>query len=437
MTGPSWNMPAASGVFSLLEHKNAISVSVARQPIFDGKRRLWGYELFCVGSSESTPSGFPGETSVAIHVQASAYLGLQKITGAGKKVIVDFSERSVLESLPYALPPVLAAVKVPENVSHKPSVMESLVRLKADGFLIVVGEFSADADCSLLYQLADILSIDIRTIGKERLSALLTAAQSYTAALMAMRVYDPDQFQMCAESGFSLFHGPFFKSPDRITVRKLSSNEIFRFNLLQFVETDEPDFARLAEAIQTDATISFRLLGYLNSAAFGFSQKVKTIQQAVALLGWRTVKNWLRVVLLTDMGQSKDAHELVLLSAQRGLFLELVARDHDFWGFDPEHLHLLGLFSLLDVLLGMPMGEIVANLPLESKMKAALCRETHNEYFPLIQLVQCLEEARWDDSDRFIQQLNLDAAKIKAAFQTSVAWSTELESLQSAKPQSR
>jgi EAL and modified HD-GYP domain-containing signal transduction protein len=426
-------MPAASGVFSLLQDKNSISVSFARQPVFDGKRRLWGYELFCVGNSESTPSGFPGENSVAIQVQSSAYMSLQQITGAGKKVIVDFSERSVLERLPYVLPPVLAAVKVPENVSRKPSVMESLARLKADGFLIVVGEFSGNAECALLYQLADILSIDIRTIESARLTALLAVAQSYTASLMAMRVYDPAQFQMCADTGFSLFHGPFFKSPDRMTVRKLSSNEVFRFNLLQFIETDDPDFGRLAAAIQADATISFRLLGYLNSAAFGFSQKIKTIQQAVALLGWRTVRNWLRVVLLTDMSQSKDAHELVLLSAQRGLFLELVARDHDFWGFDPEHLHLLGLFSLLDALLGMPMAEIVANLPLESKMKAALCRETHNEYLPLIQLVQCLEEARWDDSDRFIQQLNLDPAKIKAAFHTSVAWSSELESLQSEK----
>ena len=77
---------------------------------------------------------------------------------------------------------------------------------------------------------------------------------------------------------FSLFCGAFFKSPETITVKKLTSNEISRFNLLQFIEQDDPDFARLAETIQADVSVSFRLLAYLNSVAFGFSQKIKSIQ---------------------------------------------------------------------------------------------------------------------------------------------------------------
>jgi c-di-GMP phosphodiesterase len=151
-----------------------------------------------------------------------------------------------------------------------------------------------------------------------------------------------------------------------MTVRKLASNEFVRFKLLQLIESNEPDFITLSRAVLSDATISLRLLAYLNSAAFGFSQRIKSIPQAIALLGWRTVKNWLRVVLLTDMSQSKLAHELVLLSAQRGMFLELVGRDHDFWGFAPEGMHLIGIFSLLDVLLGIPMSEVVAFCRLDS-----------------------------------------------------------------------
>jgi EAL and modified HD-GYP domain-containing signal transduction protein len=147
------------------------------------------------------------------------------------------------------------------------------------------------------------------------------------------------------------------------------------------------------------------------------------------LLGARNVKNWLRVVLLSDMSQSGDAHELVLLSAQRGLFLELVAKEHDFWGFNPDSLQLLGLFSLLDTLLGMPMTGIVANLPLDHKMKAALCRASNNEYVPLLQLAQSLEETRWEDAGRLIQDLNLDSAKVQRAFQSAVNWASELESI--------
>lgn len=407
----------------LLENSNPLSVSIARQPVFDDTRRLWGYELFCLG--------FPQESSVAISVQSSAYVCLQQMTVRGKRIIIDFTEKSILQNLPYALPPVLAVVKISEQLLHRPSIMALLTDLRADGYLIAVGDFTGNPEYDSLYKLAHILNVDVSQKNKEMLAPSLESARKYHASLMATRVQNGGQFKLCQDLGFSFFHGPFFKSPDQITVRKLSSNEVLRLNLLKVMKSEEPSFARLAESIQADPTISVRLLAYLNSAAFAIPQKIKSIQQAIVLLGWRNVRNWLRVVVLTDISQGKDAQELVLLSAQRGYFLELVARDHDFWGFEPESVHLLGLFSLLDALMGVPMADVVANLPLDNKMKAALCREQNNEYLPLLELAQDMEEARWEDADRLMQQLNLNGGKVKTAFQTSVNWSSELESLRS------
>ena len=103
-----------------------------------------------------------------------------------------------------------------------------------------------------------------------------------------------------------------------------------------------------------------------------------------------------------------------------------MAQRHDFWGFDPESLHLLGLFSLLDTMLGTSMDEIVSFLPIENKLKDALRREANNEYLPLIRLAQCVEEARWEDAGAMMQQLNLDRDKVTAAFKDAVAWADQL-----------
>jgi EAL and modified HD-GYP domain-containing signal transduction protein len=259
-------------------------------------------------------------------------------------------------------------------------------------------------------------------------------AQAYQAGLLAMQVQDGARFVMCRDLGFSLFHGAFFKRPDTIQVRQLTSNEVARFNLLHMLEQEVPDFDQLAETIQSDVSISFRLLAYLNSAAFGLRQKITSIRQAISLLGWRKMKNWLRVVLLNDMSQKAETPELMAVAVQRGKFLELIAKDHDFWGFDPEILQLLGIFSLLDAMLGLPMGEIVTYLPLDNKLKAALCREPNNEYLPLLQLAQYFEEARWEEGRQMIQQLNLDSAKVQAAFQASVDWANEMATLHAAQP---
>jgi EAL and modified HD-GYP domain-containing signal transduction protein len=416
------------------DDRDTYSVSIARQPVFDNKGRLWGYELFCVGHVDMPRGGIPDQSETAINVASSAYLCLQQILQGGKKIIIDFTEKSILDKLPYVLPPVCAAIKVGEESGQQPSSMETLDRLKLDGYLIAIRGFSGNPACESLYRLADIIAIETRERRSEEIQADLERARQYNALLLACEVQDRKLYEICRGLGFSIFSGPFFKYPDKLTVRKLSSNETLRFKLLKFIESEDPDIGRIAEAIQSDATISFRLLAFLNSAAFAFSQKIRSIHQAISLLGWSSIKNWLRVVLLTDMTQSKEAEELVLLSAQRGMFLELVAREHDYWGFDPESMHLLGIFSLLDALLALPMAEIVAHLPIDNKMKSALCREANNEYAPLLSLAQRFEEARWSEVEAIIQQLNLDNAKVRAAFQKSVNWASELEALRSERP---
>jgi EAL and modified HD-GYP domain-containing signal transduction protein len=399
-------------------------VSLTRLPVFDDQNRLWGYELFCVGSADLSPA--TGTDSVALVVANSAYLALQHILDRGKKIFLDFNERGILNDMPYAFPPDAAVVKVNEALCSNPDIAPVLDRLKSDGFMIAVTGFSGNRDHDAIYRLADIISINVEGQPPERLSSFAGDAKKYDAKLMAVRVANPDILTLCHQLGFSFFSGAFFKRPDEIKLREITSNEVSRFNLLRLIAMSDPDLDALSENIQSDASISLRLLAYLNSAAFGFPQKIKSIQQAISLLGWNRLKNWLRVILITDVSQHKDSADLMLLAAQRGKFLELVAADHDYWGFDPDSLHLLGLFSLLDVMLGVAMKDIVAHLPLDAKLKSALCGEPNNEYVQLLELCRVFEEARWQEADQMIQQLNLDGKKVKNAFQKSVDWAVEL-----------
>jgi EAL and modified HD-GYP domain-containing signal transduction protein len=251
-------------------------------------------------------------------------------------------------------------------------------------------------------------------------------AKPFSSKLMGEQVGDDLHFERCSDLGFSMFQGAFFKKPEKITVRKISSNEAARFRLMKIIEDDDPDFEALASEIQSDVTISLRLLTYLNSAAFGFRSKIGSIQQAITMLGWENMKKWLRVVVLSDVSKHSHAQDLVLLSSQRGKFLETIVRDHDFWDFAPDSLFLLGIFSLLDALLGMPMESVVVHLPLEEKLKAALLRRADSEYVPFLELTELLEEGDWNVADRMIHQLSMKSESVKAAFQSAVEWADGL-----------
>ncbi len=403
-----------------------VAVSVARQAIFDQERRLWGYELFCVGNSNSSMSGLPLDQDVAVSIASSIGVGLKQITARKKRVVVNLNEKSVLDNQVYILPPDRTTVQVSEQVFRGARIAEHITQLKADGFQIAVPDFTGATECQALYELADVIGTDVRQTSPAEKLTLIAAAKDLRVIPMAGLVDNASQFAACQEQGFELFQGAFSKAPEIVPLRKLSSSQVTRFQLLQVMEAKDPDMAVLAAKIQSDAAISFRLLAYLNSASFCFNQKITSIGHAVSMLGWHKIKNWLRVVLLSDMNQKEDSSELLVTSAQRAKFLELIAIKYPFWGFEPESMHMLGLFSLLDAMLGMPMTEIVTYLPMAGKLKGALCREDNNEYLPLLTLAQNFEEARWDEVQALGQRLNLDEAGTKEAFQEAVDWAAEL-----------
>ncbi len=407
----------------------AVVISVARQGVFDRLRRLWGYELFCVGNTQETPSGVPSGAGVPISLAGSAGVGLQRMLNREKRFLVSLSEKNILDGQAYALPPAITTVFVDEQVFMKPGVEAKVEQLRSDGFPIAVPVFTGNQGCENLYKMADIMGVSVKDRPRHELGKIVAEVREYGAAPMANRVSDADCFEICQELGFDLFQGAFSKIPEIVPMRKVSSNQMVRFNLLKVLESEERDIQALVEQIQTDAAISFRMLTYLNSASFGLTHKVKSIPHAITMLGWNKVHNWLRVILLSDINDGDENSELLLIAAQRAKFLELVAKRYSFWGFEPESMHLLGLFSLLDAMIGVPMKEIVSYLPLDSGLKAGLCREPDSEYLLLINLVQDLEEARWSEAEATISQLNLDNAGTKAAFQEAVDWAGELISM--------
>jgi len=401
-------------------------VTFARLPIFDAKRRLWGYELvYTSADGERTICSKTGNVITA-DLMSGTSLALEQTMDRDKKIMVNFSPENILDNLPYTLPPGRTALKIADPTVRSDSIIPALAKLKADGYQISVSWIEDHEACRPFFDLADIICLNTSAMVQPDLVDVCRRAAPYSSMMLADRVDNQTGFDICSKAGFSLFQGSFFKQPETMSVKKVLSGTVAKFKLMETIEQKNPDFSKLAATIQADVTISFRLLSYLNSASFGFRRKFDSIKDAITMLGWNNLKNWLRVVLLSEVSESPHASELVFLSAQRGKFLEQVGMDHDFWGFESDSLFLLGMFSLLEALLNRPMAEIVRYLPLADKLKGALCMEDNNEYVPLLKLARYFEEAEFDQSDAMVNQLSLDATKVNQAYRASIEWANKL-----------
>lgn len=406
-----------------MENNQSIYINTffARQPIFNARKSVWGYELFYRGSSEATVASFNDNDVATLTVIANALMNMpKKGDDPGKKVLIHFTRESILREIPLALPPETTVVEVDETFGVDPKVVEALIKLKKENYQIVVNNFQGRKGAEALLRVANIVFIDF--LGKTKQDILpLAAKASGRYVLAAKRVEELSQFQMAQELGFALFQGFFFEKPEIVPGRKLSSTQVSRLMLFKVLEKPDPEFDELAKVIQSDVSISYRLLSFINSAAFSFTRKIESIKQALVFLGWKQIKSWLWLVVLTDINPEDKSSELPYLSAIRAKFLERCAINHNVTSVKSETLYLLGLFSLLEPMLDLPMVEIAKNLPLDEKFKDALCQKK-NEYSTWLDLARCFESGDWDNLDQIIETLDLDPMVVANSYSEALVW---------------
>jgi EAL and modified HD-GYP domain-containing signal transduction protein len=390
-----------------------------KQPILDNKRSIWGYEIMVGGIKDGLHEIFPQQENTT-GLSSSIYSDLQEAMGRGKQIMVGFDESSILSGMPHALPPGgIIRFLPPETEALE--LQEALKNIRSDGYKTNLDFIPGRKLSEEFFHLADILSFNL-SLGTPY-EDWLKRKKTSSIQLMARSIKTRSQFQSALEQGFDLFQGPFFKEPEYIRDRQLGSNELARLNLLRLMEAEDPDVNVLAEVIRSDVSISFRLLSYLNSAWFGLRQSIQSIDQAIMILGWNKLKIWLRALLLVDLaGQEEVPHELAFLSLQRGRFFELLAEKIDYWGFNPDTLFLLGMFSLMDSILGLPMAKVVELLPLEAKVKSALQHDINNEYRPLFELLESIEDGNWSVLETQARNLFIDLQLVQNNFNQARDW---------------
>ena len=401
------------------ETKQYETIILARQPVFDADLEPWAHQLAYHMDATAESLDAVDQFDATFDLVANLFL-CPDSNLKDSRVMIHFPEESILVHAYQALYPFTTVVKVLEAAPDDVYYLQALEDLKAGGFQLAVADFQARPDQERLCALADYLAIDAHAFDTPgELEMIVGRAMRYRVPVLAENVDDHETYELLKEQGCSYFHGNFFKKPKILTGRKISSTQAARIRLFEAIEADDPDFNALAEIIESDVSLSYRLLTFLNSASFSFSKEITSIRQAVILVGWNQLRNWLRLLLLTDLAEIGNPRELLYLSAQRARFLETVG----IRGKVPEKadsLFLLGLFSFLAPLLDMPMREILEHLPLNATIKQTLARED-TELLPWLNLVECMENMETDRIQHLSARLHLDHCDLEVAYQDSIA----------------
>jgi hypothetical protein len=136
--------------------------------------------------------------------------------------------------------------------------------------------------------------------------------------------------------------------------------------------TSDAETAEIEALIKRDPNLSYHLLKMVNSVAFARSGKITNFSQAIALLGRRQLQRWLQLLLYARPQGSTEASPLLPRAALRASLMEALAKRKNLPHDQQDNAFMVGMFSMLEALFGVPLAEIVAPLSLEDVVIQAL-----------------------------------------------------------------
>jgi c-di-GMP-related signal transduction protein len=392
---------------------------VARQPIFDRAEKVFGYELLFRDGLENAFSGDTDEASRAT-LDRSLLMGLDVLCD-GRRAFVNCTRDTLIKGLVMLLPSATTIVEILEDVPPDAEVIAACQNLKQEGYLIALDDYVADDPRESLTEIADIIKVEMPRTTEEQRVALIKRYGPWRCRMLAEKIETQREFVRARDQGFVYFQGYFFRRPEMLNTRDMPANQLNYLRMLQEVGRAELDVIGLEKVIKSEASVCYRLLRYLNSAVFGLKSEIHSVRHALSMLGEREVRRWVRLVAAVGAGQNKTS-DLVLSALVRGRFGELL-QPHVPHG--ESDLFLLGLLSLIDAMLEMPMADVLDRIPLDHETKAVLLGQP-SALRPVYQLMLAHESGEWEAAAHLSQNLQLDSQEIALYYWQAQKWAHEV-----------
>ena len=382
----------------------------ARTPILDARDRVAGYTLDFHHPSRRPwcqVGGGPGPRSSR---RAFGKLGLFQLVGS-HRVFLPFDRDQILAGAPrgFRTGDVVLTVEIGDD---DPELTAALVALVGEGHTLALRPLAGLAPARALLQHARYALLD--TTDDDLPAAAAELAQAGVRPI-AVGVNDANDRARAAGAGCRHFGGEFLctaSGADEPSPPPPGGATM----LALIAELNEPDFdlERAQRLIRTDPALAYLLLRYINSAFFSLPREVATIREAVTLLGSDHIRRFVSIVALARVGEARP-EELLRTAIVRARLAELLAPRRG-----PE-LFTLGLFSILDALLGVPMAEAVDDLPLTSELVQVLVHG-RGPLAPYLALANRYHAGDWARVAPLVRRLKLDERRLPRHYREAVGW---------------
>jgi EAL and modified HD-GYP domain-containing signal transduction protein len=195
--------------------------------------------------------------------------------------------------------------------------------------------------------------------------------------------------------------GDWDLAPPPKTTASHSASRALSLKLMQLVATDA-DTCEIEAIFRHDPVLAYHLLRLVNSLGMSTGRHISSFSQAILILGRQQLKRWLNLMLFAA---SRDDYRSAMLIGRvtvRARSMELLAKAVGLDRWHQEQAFMVGMFSLLGVLFGMPLADILGPLKLNLLLENALLRHDGE----IGQFLRCVEASERIDEATVIELID-------------------------------
>ena len=365
---------------------------LARQPIFDTQYQVQGYELLYRDAQNQTKAEFVNgdQATRCLLSDAITLFGLPNLTNS-KPAFINFTENLILSGYFSLTRPEEVVIELLENITVSDRLIEKLKEMKERGYTVALDDYDQSARFDPIMPYIDIIKVDMRLTGPEQQGQIARVWGGKNGKhLLAEKVETYAEFARAKDLGYQLFQGYFFERP--VTLHKdLPAMSLSSYaRILALLRSGCEDFQKCAEIIHSDVVLTYRLMQRIQTTQYYRRSPIRSLQHALATMGAAELRRWVILIMARVNNTTVGDDELVREAYLRGCFarrLMVVCRPDE----DSENGFLLGMFSLLDKILGIDLGTITREVALPPEVEAALLGKEHNFYYQLLQFIVAYE----------------------------------------------
>ena len=399
-------------------------------PIFDKDLKVFAYSLF---SQKEDFLRNPGMQGFSRNDGAGSVNGLDLIGDVGIDTLANDVDVFVpVGNIAVFSPDIEKNTVAPKkrlvllfdhSITPDDQYVDRLKELKAAGFRMAMRKLQVSEfeEYKPILALLDYIFIDCRKVDVSKAKIYFGQVHPNIRIIVG-NLANMDKFDSLKEDpAYAAFEGEFYRLPvtkGDISVSPMKANYL---QLLQMVNNPEFELQRVADIISRDTALVLQLLKMVNRMTV--SDGIKNIRHAAAMLGQRELKRWINTAVTKELC-SDSPNEITRLSLMRAKFAEDLA---DVYGLKAKasDLFLMGLFSVIDLILNMPMPEALEKVNVSKEIFDALV-DKKGDLAPVLNLMNEYENANWQEVSRLMIVAGKDTDDVYKAYIEAVRWYREV-----------